>query len=63
MPDVSVAILPFAAGILAGVSNAIAAWPGHALAVVGYRKELQGFPKGMADSIIIALRGGTPLLA
>lgn len=86
MPDISIAIMLFASGILAGVSNAIAGggtfftfpvflsagispvvasasnaiavWPGHALAVVGYNKELRGFSKSVVGSIIIALLGG-----
>ncbi len=86
MPEISIALLLFLAGILAGVcnaiagggtfftfpvflsagippvvanaSNAVAVWPGHALAAVGYRKELRGFSHGMKGSIAIAVSGG-----
>lgn len=86
MPDISIAIILFATGVLAGISNAIAGggtfftfpaflsagispvvanasnaiavWPGHALAVVGYRRELRHSSKGMGTSIILALLGG-----
>lgn len=86
MPDITAVIILFGAGLLAGISNAIAGggtfftfpvflslgippviagasntiavWPGHALAVVGYRRELRSFSKGMAGSIVVALAGG-----
>lgn len=86
MPDLSIALLLFLAGVLAGIcnavagggtfftfpiflsagippvvanaSNAVAVWPGHALAAVGYRKELSEFKYGMRGSIAIAMVGG-----
>ncbi|MFL6623720.1 MAG: sulfite exporter TauE/SafE family protein [Sulfurifustaceae bacterium] len=44
--------------VVANASNAVAVWPGHALAVVGYRRELATFAQGMTGSIVIALGGG-----
>lgn len=86
MPELPITLLLFAAGIAAGVtnaiagggtffsfpvflaagippvvataSNAVAVWPGHALAVFGYRRELRGFSRHMAGSIAVALVGG-----
>ena len=86
MPELSIALLLLAAGLLAGVSNAIAGggtfftfpaflaagvppimanasnaiavWPGHALAFVGYRSELSRYSKNMPGSVIVALAGG-----
>lgn len=86
MPELSITLLLFAAGIMAGVtnaiagggtffsfpvflatgippvvanaSNAVAVWPGHALAVVGYRRELRGLSRHLAGSIVVALVGG-----
>jgi len=44
--------------VVANASNAIAVWPGHALAVVGYRKSLAGYGDGIGSSVLIALGGG-----
>jgi len=44
--------------VVANASNAVAVWPGHALAAVGYRKELGEFKHGMKNSIAIAMVGG-----
>ncbi len=44
--------------VVANASNAVAVWPGHALAAVGYRKELREFRYGMKGSITIAMVGG-----
>ncbi len=85
MPELSLMVLLFLAGILAGISNAVAGggtfftfpvflsagippvvanasnsaavWPGHALAAVGYRKELRDFPHSIKGSIAIAMLG------
>jgi uncharacterized protein len=86
VPDLPIALLLLAAGILAGVtnaiagggtffsfpvflaagippvvanaSNAVAVWPGHALAVAGYRRELRGLSRHITGSIGVALTGG-----
>lgn len=86
MPELSIMLLLFLAGVLAGIcnaiagggtfftfpvflsagippvvanaSNAVAVWPGHALAAVGYRKELREFQHGMKGSIVVAMLGG-----
>jgi len=86
MPEPSIMLLLFLAGVLAGVSNAVAGggtfftfpiflsagippvvanasnavavWPGHALAAFGYRQELREFPHGVRGSIVIAMTGG-----
>ena len=44
--------------VIANASNAVAVWPGHALAVVGYRRELSRFRGSLAGSIATALTGG-----
>ena len=44
--------------VMANASNAVAVWPGHALAVIGYRKQLVGFASTIRGSIIVALVGG-----
>lgn len=44
--------------VVANASNAVAVWPGHALAALGYRQELRGFPHAVNGSIIIAMVGG-----
>jgi uncharacterized protein len=44
--------------VVANASNAIAVWPGHALAVVGYRQQILKFSSSIRGSIIIALAGG-----
>lgn len=46
------------APVVANASNAVAVWPGHALAVVGYRRELARFSTSIIGSVIIALSGG-----
>ena len=38
--------------VAANASNAVAVWPGHALAVVAYRRELARFSASIVDSII-----------
>lgn len=43
--------------IVANASNSIAVWPGHALAVVGYRKELRQHSSGIGISVVIAFLG------
>jgi len=43
--------------IVANASNAIAVWPGHALAVVGYRRQLRGHCHGIGKSILMVLAG------
>lgn len=86
MPDPSILVLLFFAGIAAGVSNAvagggtfftfpvflaagippivanasnaIAVWPGHAMAVVGYRKELSRLKSQLWKSCLIVFLGG-----
>jgi uncharacterized membrane protein YfcA len=86
MPELSLMLLLFLAGVLAGIcnaiagggtfftfpvflsagippvianaSNAVAVWPGHALAAVGYRRELSDFQHGIKGSITIAMTGG-----
>ena len=86
MPEPSIILLLFLAGVLAGVcnavagggtfftfpvflgagippivanaSNAVAVWPGHALAAFGYRRELGEFPHAVKGSILIAMVGG-----
>ncbi len=86
MPELPIMALLFLAGILAGISNAVAGggtfftfpifllagippvvanasnavavWPGHALAAVGYRKELRAFPHTMKGSMAVAVAGG-----
>lgn len=44
--------------VVANASNAIAVWPGHAFAAVGYRKELAARRDGMGGPIVAALAGG-----
>jgi uncharacterized membrane protein YfcA len=44
--------------VVANASNAVAVWPGHTLAAVGYRKELREFQHGMKGSIVVAMLGG-----
>lgn len=44
--------------IVANASNCIAVWPGHALAVVGYRSELRKHTRGLGKSVYIAFLGG-----
>lgn len=44
--------------IVANASNAIAVWPGHALAAVGYRRELAEFGDTLRAPIAIAIVGG-----
>lgn len=44
--------------VIANASNAVAVWPGHALAVIGYREELRAFSGGIRTSIFIAILGG-----
>ncbi len=86
MPEPSMMLLLFLAGVLAGISNAVAGggtfftfpvflsagippvvanasnavavWPGHALAAFGYRRELRHFSHTVKGSIAIAMVGG-----
>lgn len=44
--------------VVANASNAVAIWPGHALALIGYRKELASYSHAIRGSIAIALLGG-----
>ena len=44
--------------VVANASNAIAVWPGHAFAAIGYRRELHALRKGLAGAAIAALAGG-----
>jgi uncharacterized protein len=44
--------------IVANASNAVAVWPGHALASVGYRHELRQRHSGLATAGLVALIGG-----
>lgn len=44
--------------VVANASNAIAVWPGHAFAAIGYRSELRALRKGLAGAAIAALAGG-----
>jgi uncharacterized membrane protein YfcA len=44
--------------VVANASNAIAVWPGHAFAAVGYRKELATRRAGLGAAIAAALAGG-----
>ena len=44
--------------VVANASNAVAVWPGHALAVVGYRRELSRCSASIVVSIIVVLSGG-----
>ena len=41
--------------IVANASNAIAVWPGHALAVVAYRHELRTHPHGLRLSLLLGV--------
>ena len=44
--------------VVANASNSVAVWPGHVLALVGYRKELARYSHAIVGSITIALLGG-----
>ena len=44
--------------VVANASNAIAVWPGHAFASVGYRRELAGFGRALHAQVAIAVCGG-----
>ncbi len=44
--------------VVANASNAIAVWPGHAMAVPGYRRELSGVTSGLRLTLIVVLTGG-----
>jgi uncharacterized membrane protein YfcA len=44
--------------VVANASNAVAVWPGHALAAIGYRKELREIKHGIKGSLAIAMVGG-----
>lgn len=44
--------------VIANASNSLAVWPGHVLALVGYRKELAGYSHAIRGSIAVALVGG-----
>src|SRR5262245_34419099 len=45
--------------VVANASNAVAVWPGHALASFGYRRELQPLSKGLVYASLAALAGGS----
>lgn len=44
--------------VVANASNAVAVWPGHAFAVVEYRRELRQLAGGIPGSVVTALLGG-----
>ncbi len=44
--------------VVANASNAVAVWPGHALAAFGYRRELRNISHAIKGSIAIAVVGG-----
>ncbi len=44
--------------VVANASNAIAVWPGHAFAAIGYRRELRAHSGGMRSAMAMALAGG-----
>lgn len=44
--------------VMANASNAVAVWPGHALALVGYRRELGTLSNQVKGSLGVALVGG-----
>lgn len=44
--------------VVANASNAVAVWPGHAFAVVEYRRELRRLAGRIPGSIVTALLGG-----
>jgi uncharacterized protein len=44
--------------VVANASNAVAVWPGHALAAVGYRQELRQSSIGLIGAGVAALSGG-----
>ena len=45
--------------VVANASNAVAVWPGHAVAALGYRKELATTKSRLFGSSVIALLGGS----
>lgn len=45
--------------IMANASNAVAVWPGNAMAVVGYRQELKKTGSSIRLSLVLVLIGGT----
>lgn len=44
--------------VIANASNAVAVWPGHALAIVEYRRELHRYAPSLRGSICVAFLGG-----
>ena len=44
--------------VIANASNAVAVWPGHALAVVAYRRELSRVTTDIRGSMVVAFIGG-----
>lgn len=44
--------------LVANATNAVAVWPGHALAMYANRHELQNCSRGISGSIVAALSGG-----
>jgi len=44
--------------VVANASNAVAVWPGHALACVGYHRELRHASRGLAAAGLASLMGG-----
>ena len=44
--------------VVANASNAVAVWPGHALAVVAYRRELAELIAGIRGTLIVTVCGG-----
>ena len=45
--------------VVANASNAVAVWPGHALASIGYRRELQRFSGELLPASLTAVAGGS----
>ncbi len=44
--------------VAASASNAVSVWPGHALAVFEYRRELSKYSRSLGGSIVVAVLGG-----
>jgi uncharacterized membrane protein YfcA len=44
--------------VVANASNAVAVWPGHALATFGYRRELQDNTESLTRPMLISAAGG-----
>jgi uncharacterized membrane protein YfcA len=44
--------------VVANASNAVAVWPGHAFAAIGYRRDLGSLSHSIRGSLVVALVGG-----